>query len=277
MLSKTERDAIKLLEKAKYGYRFLPEWMKFRGPLVADQPDQDRVRQRVATSNRCRRLSDPARGETVYLVVVDELAYLPNSDEAWSSIEPIADVGGRVICSATANGEGNLFHKLWVGARTSTNRFKSMFHPVVGERPRRGVVRRQEGRPARVAAGPGVPATTPTTRSCSRVARCSTSTCCAAATADPPLRGLPRQRPTVAVRVDDRRWTADGSGSARARRCATPSGPTSPRVWSTATSPWPTSSTPETDGSSPTGTAASTPTCSAPTSWSPSGAGTTTR
>jgi len=28
MLSRTERDAIKLLAKAKYSYRFLPEWMK---------------------------------------------------------------------------------------------------------------------------------------------------------------------------------------------------------------------------------------------------------
>ena len=34
MLSKTERDAVKLLEKAKYGSRFLPDWMKYRGPVM---------------------------------------------------------------------------------------------------------------------------------------------------------------------------------------------------------------------------------------------------
>ena len=128
MLSRTERDAIKLLSKAKYGYRFLPEWMKFRGPPM------NMTQTKIEFANESYieslpSLSDPARGETVYLAVIDELAYLPNGDEAWSSIEPIADVGGRVIALSTANGEGNLFHRLWVGAETGANRFKAMFHP----------------------------------------------------------------------------------------------------------------------------------------------------
>jgi hypothetical protein len=128
MLSRTERDAIKLLTKAKYGYRFLPEWMKFRGPPI------NMTQTKIEFANESYieslpSLSDPARGESVYLAVIDELAYLPNSDEAWSSIEPIADVGGRIIALSTAQGEGNLFHSLWVGATTGTNRFKAMFHP----------------------------------------------------------------------------------------------------------------------------------------------------
>lgn len=128
MLSRTERDAIKLLAKAKYTYRFLPEWMKFRGPPM----NQTQTKLEFSNESYIESLpsaSDPARGESVYLAVVDELAYLPNSDEAWASIEPIADVGGRVIALSTANGEGNLFHKLWVGATTKANRFESMFHP----------------------------------------------------------------------------------------------------------------------------------------------------
>ena len=128
MLSRTERDAIKLLAKAKYGYRFLPEWMKFRGPPI------NMTQTKIEFANESYieslpSLSDPARGESVYLAVIDELAYLPNSEEAWASIEPIADVGGRVIALSTANGEGNLFHKLWVGAETRSNRFVPMFHP----------------------------------------------------------------------------------------------------------------------------------------------------
>jgi len=128
MLSKTERDAVKLLEKAKYGSRFLPDWMKHRGPVV--QINQTRM----AMSNESYleslpSASDPARGESVYTVVVDELGLLPNSEEAWAAIEPIADVGGRVIMLGTAHGEGNLFHKLWVGSQNSTNRFKGIFFP----------------------------------------------------------------------------------------------------------------------------------------------------
>ena len=73
--------------------------------------------------------SDPARGESAYLVVVDELAFLPNSEEAWGAIEPVADVGGRIIMLSTANGEGNLFHRLWVEATTGNNRFEPLFLP----------------------------------------------------------------------------------------------------------------------------------------------------
>jgi hypothetical protein len=128
MLSRTERDAIKLLAKAKYGFKFLPEWMKFRGP-----PDnQTLTKLEFANESYIESLpaaNDPARGESVYLAVIDELAFLPDSEQAWASIEPIVDVGGRVIALSTANGEGNLFHKLWVGAETRTNRFTCMFHP----------------------------------------------------------------------------------------------------------------------------------------------------
>ena len=128
MLSKTERDAVKLLEKAKYGSRFLPDWMKNRGPVT--QINQSRMGfSNESYLESLPSASDPARGESVYTVVVDELGLLPNSEEAWAAIEPIADVGGRVIMLGTAHGEGNLFHKLWVGSQLGTNRFKGMFFP----------------------------------------------------------------------------------------------------------------------------------------------------
>ena len=73
--------------------------------------------------------SDPARGESATLIVVDEWAFLPNPEEAWSSIEPVADVGGRIIGLSTANGSGNFFHHLWTGASTGNNKFESMFFP----------------------------------------------------------------------------------------------------------------------------------------------------
>jgi hypothetical protein len=57
------------------------------------------------------------------------MAFLPNAEEAWASIEPVADVGGRVVCLSTANGEGNIFHQLWVGSQNGTNRFTGIFFP----------------------------------------------------------------------------------------------------------------------------------------------------
>ena len=128
MLSRTERDATKLLDKAKYGARFLPDWIKYRGPVMTVNQSK------MGFSNESYveslpSASDPARGETVYTVVVDELGLLPNSDEAWAAIEPIADVGGRVIMLGTAHGEGDLFHKLWIESQTGANRFKGIFFP----------------------------------------------------------------------------------------------------------------------------------------------------
>lgn len=129
MLSRTEREATKLLQKSKYGYKFLPQWMKVRGPELTTDNQLKMTFSNESALESLPSGNDPARGESVYLVVVDEMAFLPNSEEAWASIEPIADVGGRVICLSTANGSGNFFHSLWVGAQTGTNQFKGVFWP----------------------------------------------------------------------------------------------------------------------------------------------------
>lgn len=129
MLSRTEREAAKLLQKSKYGYKMLPDWMKERGPgLVSD----NQLKMVFANESALESLpsgNDPARGESVYRVFIDEMAFLPNSEEAWASIEPIADVGGRIVCLSTAKGEGNIFHRLWVGSQNGTNDFKGVFFP----------------------------------------------------------------------------------------------------------------------------------------------------
>jgi hypothetical protein len=129
MLSRTEREAMKLLAKSKYGYRFLPAWMKDRGPKQVTDHQLKMVFDNESAIESLPSGSDPARGESVYLVIVDEWAFLNNPEEAWASIEPIADVGGRVIGLSTANGSGNFFHSLWVGSQTGTNRFKGIFFP----------------------------------------------------------------------------------------------------------------------------------------------------
>ncbi len=128
-LSRTEREAVLLLRKTKYGFKHLPTWMVARGPASLMEHQQ-----RMGFSNGSQIVSmpsasDPARGESATLVVVDEWAFLPNPEEAWASIEPVADVGGRIIGLSTANGSGNFFHSLWNGASTGNNKFDPMFFP----------------------------------------------------------------------------------------------------------------------------------------------------
>jgi hypothetical protein len=129
MLSRTEREAAKLLQKAKYGYKQLPEWMRQRGPALISDNQLKIVFNNESYLESLPSGNDPARGESLYRIFVDEMAFLPNSEEAWASIEPTVDVGGRVVCLSTANGEGNIFHSLWVGSQTGTNSFKGIFFP----------------------------------------------------------------------------------------------------------------------------------------------------
>jgi hypothetical protein len=129
MISRTEREAVTLLRKTKFGFRSLPSWVADRAPSqVGDN------QQRIQLSNGSQissmpSASDPARGESATLIVVDEWAFLPNPEEAWASIEPVADVGGSIIGLSTPNGSGNFFHGLWVGSTTGNNQFKPMFQP----------------------------------------------------------------------------------------------------------------------------------------------------
>lgn len=129
MLSRTERESVKLLSKAKYGYKFLPQWFKLRGPQQITEHQLKMIFDNESAIESLPSSNDPARGESVYLVIVDEWAFLPNAEEAWASIEPVTDVGGRVIGLSTANGSGNFYHELWVGSQTNANKFKGIFFP----------------------------------------------------------------------------------------------------------------------------------------------------
>jgi hypothetical protein len=128
-LSKGEREASAILQKVQFGFTRLPDWMKVRGPRTL----RDNMSQiEFANGSSIESLpskSDPARGRSCYLVVVDEWAFLENPDEAWASIEPIADVGGRVIGLSTANGWGNFFHKLYTDSVGGKNQFAHIFEP----------------------------------------------------------------------------------------------------------------------------------------------------
>lgn len=129
LISRGEREAADLLAKVKYAYRNLPEWMLARGPKLLTDHQQRMPFDNNSLIQSLPSASDPARGSSAWLIVVDEWAFLPNAEEAWASIEPVADVGGRIIGLSTANGSGNFFHELWIGAETGNNNFKAMFMP----------------------------------------------------------------------------------------------------------------------------------------------------
>lgn len=127
-ISRGERESIDLLKKSKVGYRNLPLWMLERGPKLLSEHVQQMPFDNGSIIKSLPSASDPARGSSAYEVIVDEWGFLPNAEEAWASIEPVADIGGRIIGLSTANGSGNFFHNLWVGAESGENQFHPLFY-----------------------------------------------------------------------------------------------------------------------------------------------------
>lgn len=129
MLSKGEREAHALLSKADYAYRRLPDWLKERAPKRLDRSVGKITFDHGSKIESMPSKEDPARGTAVSLVIVDEWAFLDNSEDAWASIEPITDVGGRVVGLSTANGAGTFFHTFWIMAVTGKSQFTHLFYP----------------------------------------------------------------------------------------------------------------------------------------------------
>src|SRR6056300_567454 len=66
------------------------------------------------------------RGMSVNLLFLDEFAFVENAAEFYTSTYPVVSAGKdtKVIITSTANGLGNIYHKLWEGAVQGTNEFK---------------------------------------------------------------------------------------------------------------------------------------------------------
>lgn len=128
-ISRREDDARDILAKADYAYRWLPDWMLQRAPERTDKTSQRMTFANDSLIRSEQSQSDPARGQTATLIICDEFASLEKPEEAWSSIEPVSDIGGRVIILSTAKGAGNLFHVMYTAALTGRSNFKPLFIP----------------------------------------------------------------------------------------------------------------------------------------------------
>ena len=65
------------------------------------------------------------RGMSVNLLYLDEFAFVERASEFYTSTYPVVSAGKdtKVIITSTANGIGNIFHKIWEGANQGINQF----------------------------------------------------------------------------------------------------------------------------------------------------------
>ena len=66
------------------------------------------------------------RGMSVNLLYLDEFAFVENAAEFYTSTYPVISSGKetKVIITSTANGIGNMYHKIWEGAVQGVNEYK---------------------------------------------------------------------------------------------------------------------------------------------------------
>ena len=126
-LSRTQDAARQLLGIAIFAYDQLPEWFQKRGPKRKSFNVDTLTFLNGSSIASLPSKKNAGRGRSVSLAVLDEWAFFENPEEAWSSIEPITTIGGRVIGLSTANGSGNFFHEMWTRAVAGHSDFKPMF------------------------------------------------------------------------------------------------------------------------------------------------------
>lgn len=163
IISRNHTEASELLERAAFMQDHFPDWLRAapvkRGASASDgvvllrrtarilefghpQPDaadsDGYIPSRIESMPATR---STGRSRAVTLAILDEWAHQPWQDAIWTAMQPTVATGGSVIGLSTANGMGNLFHRLWQGARiaaiggvqrdavTGTNGFTGIFLP----------------------------------------------------------------------------------------------------------------------------------------------------
>lgn len=129
ILSRREEDAKAALQMAKLAYDQLDIELRERLPKRIDNNASKMTFSNGSVIESHPAANNPARGRTASLMILDEWAFMPNPDDAWASIAPAADIGGKIIALSTANGWGNTFHRMWVGANAGDNKFTPIFFP----------------------------------------------------------------------------------------------------------------------------------------------------
>ena len=140
--SKNQDDANELLAKVLFGWDRLPDSLRERGPKRTNKHTQHIMFSNGSSIRSLPSKKNAGRSRTAWIVVLDEWAFYEDPANAWSSVEPVADIGrlslpdfefdpwncgGRMICLSTANQSGDFFNTFWNEAVDGVNGFAPRF------------------------------------------------------------------------------------------------------------------------------------------------------
>jgi len=123
LVANKEATAIEIFGRIRMAYELMPNWIKSPiaetyGKTAMDLENGSRIQISTTTGTA-------ARGQSVSILVIDECAFIEEHlmDPFWASVFPIVSASStsKVFICSTANGTGNLFHKLYSDAVDNKN------------------------------------------------------------------------------------------------------------------------------------------------------------
>jgi len=122
VVANKEATAINIFKRIRTAYEMLPNYLK---PGVIEYGKTSMTLANGSSIGISTTSSDAGRGDSVNVVLLDELAFIDNHlvEEFWASVYPIISSSkkSKIFVASTPNGIGNLFHDLYEGAVSNTN------------------------------------------------------------------------------------------------------------------------------------------------------------
>ena len=136
IVANKEQTAISIFGRVRLAYENLPNYLK---PGVVEYGKTSMKLANGSSIGISTTSSDAGRGESVNVLILDELAFIPNNlvEQFWSSVYPIisSSTKSKIFVASTPNGSGNLFFTLYTEAEKGTNNWKAekiLWHEVPG-------------------------------------------------------------------------------------------------------------------------------------------------
>jgi hypothetical protein len=122
LVANKETTAVQIFRRVKVAYEMLPNWLK---PGVTEYGKTSMTLANGSSIAISTTSGDTARGESVNLLLLDELAHVPAeiAEAFWQSVYPVisASKKSKILAISTPNGTDNLFYTLYDGANKKLN------------------------------------------------------------------------------------------------------------------------------------------------------------